>query len=349
MHNFLKMQSVIVPEMIELLQKRYIILRSISLAGPIGRRTLSERLGITERVLRSEAEFLKSRQLIDINTAGMFVTEKGMMLLEEMEEMMRDVYGIRRLEEMAKDFLSIASVKIVPGDSDEAPLVKEELGKACADQLRLFLNAQSTIAVTGGTTMAYTADMLTADMGENRDLMFVPARGGIGEDVKSQANVICATMAEKTGGSYRVLYVPDQVGREAYDLLLKEPAVMEILTVIKTADIVIHGIGDALTMAKRRRTPEVVLKEILQKNAVGEAFGYYFDENGEIVHKVPTIGIQMSDLHNGRHVIAAAGGKSKAKAIKSYMKSAPRNTVLITDEGAVRELLKGTSYKDDTF
>ncbi|MBS4223045.1 sugar-binding transcriptional regulator [Lederbergia citrea] len=341
MHTFLKTQSQIVPDMLEVMQKRYQILRSIRLTEPVGRRTLAEMLGTTERILRSEAEFLKSRQLIDIKTAGMMVTSKGNRLLLELDEMMREITGIKQLERRLKEILHIAEVVIVPGDSDETPLVKEEIGKACAEKLYSSFSDEDIIAVTGGTTMACTAEMLSAHMGEDRNLLFVPARGGIGEDVKNQANVICATMAEKTGGSHRVLYVPDQVGREVYESLLKEPAITEILSIIKSAKIVLHGIGDAITMAGRRRTNEATMKKIIEEKAVGEAFGYYFNENGEIVHKVPTIGIQISDLHDGRVVIAAAGGKSKAKAIKSYMKSAPHSTILITDEGAANEFLKG--------
>lgn len=349
MHDFLKIQSKLVPDLLAVMQKRYHILRSIRLTEPVGRRTLAEMLGMTERVLRSEAEYLKAQQLIDVKTAGMMVTEKGNKLLAELDEMMSELSGIRQLEQQLKELLGISEVIIVPGDSDEASLVKEDLGKACAAQLKKSLSKDNIIAVTGGTTMACAAEMLTDEIGENQKLLFVPARGGIGEDVKNQANVICATMAEKTGGSHRVLYVPDQVGREVYESLMKEPAIIEILQIIKSANIVLHGIGDAITMAGRRRTSEAVMEKIIKENAVGEAFGYYFNENGEIVHKVPTIGIQISDLYSGREVIAAAGGKSKAKAIKSYMKSAPHTTILITDEGAARELLEGASLKDVTF
>ncbi|MBS4208425.1 sugar-binding domain-containing protein [Bacillus sp. FJAT-50079] len=344
MDTILKIQSKIVPDMLVIMQKRYQILRSIFLAQPVGRRTLAEMLGMTERTLRSEVEFFKTQQLIHVKAAGMTITKKGTILLHDLDDMMREIFGIKQLEQNLIEYLAITDVVIVPGDSDETPLVKEELGKACAERLKTSLHTDNIIAVTGGTTMACAAEMLTSDMSAGKRLLFVPARGGIGEDVKNQANVICATMAEKSGGSHRVLYVPDQVGREVYESLLKEPAIKEILQTIKSANIVLHGIGDALTMAGRRRSSAAVMKKVIEENAVGEAFGYYFNENGEIVHKVPTIGIQISDLHSGRQVIAAAGGKSKAKAIKAYMKSAPQNTVLITDEGAARMLLEGTSY-----
>ncbi|MBS4219418.1 hypothetical protein KHA96_13915 [Bacillus sp. FJAT-49711] len=343
MHSFLKIQTQIVPDMLSVMQKRYQILRSIRLTEPVGRRTLADMLGLTERVLRSEAEFLKARQLITIKTAGMMVTPKGAKLLLELDEMMREITGISKMEQSLKSLLGISNVVVVPGDSDETPLVKEEIGKAAADKLIGYLGKDNVIAVTGGTTMACTAEMLSGNMGDGRKLLFVPARGGIGEDVKNQANVICATMAEKTGGTHRVLYVPDEVGLEVYQSLLKEPAIIEVLNMIKSANIVVHGIGDALTMAGRRRTNKAAMKKIIEENAVGEAFGYYFNENGEIVHKVPTIGMQISDLHDKPIVLAAAGGKSKAKAIKAYLKSAPKTTVLITDEGAALEVLKGHS------
>lgn len=349
MHSLLKIQKKIVPDLIAVMQKRYQILRSIRLTEPVGRRTLAEMLGMTERVLRTEAEFLKNSKLIDVKTAGMTVTESGHVLLLELEEMMQEMSGIRELEHSLEKLLGLTDVIIIPGDSDETPLVKEELGKACAHHLKSCLALENIIAVTGGTTMASTAEMLSPEMGEGRKLLFVPARGGIGEDVKNQANVICATMGERTGGVHRVLYVPDQVGREAYESLMREPTIIEVFSMIKSANIVLHGIGDAITMAKRRRTSEAGMKEIIEKNAVGEAFGYYFNEKGEIVHKVPTIGLQHSDLQNIPHIIAVAGGKSKAKAIKAYMKSAPASTLLVTDEGAARELLKGASLEDGDF
>jgi central glycolytic genes regulator len=105
--------------------------------------------------------------------------------------------------------------------------------------------------------------------------------------------------------------------------------------------MVLHGIGDAITMAERRSTSPEDMEKIIRRNAVGEAFGYYFNEAGEIVHKVLTIGLQLDDLTEVDTIIAVAGGASKAKAIRAYMKQAPRSTILITDEGAAKKLVQG--------
>ena len=92
-------------------------------------------------------------------------------------------------------------------------------------------------------------------------------------------------------------------------------------------------------MAERRNTPKEDLKKIEENEAVAEAFGYYFDRHGEVIHKVHSVGIQLEDLDSIPNIIAVAGGSSKADAIEAYFKK-PRNTVLITDEGAAKQLGK---------
>ena len=74
------------------------------------------------------------------------------------------------------------------------------------------------------------------------------------KNVKNQANTICSKMAERTGSKHRVLYVPDQVSKEMYKSMIKDPEIHEVLSLIKSANLVLHGIGDAITMAERRKT-----------------------------------------------------------------------------------------------
>lgn len=339
MYSLIELQKKLLPDMLSIMQKRYQILRSIHFMEPVGRRTLAQALGLSERVLRSEVEFLNEQKLIMIKTSGMSVSQQGLSVLQGLEGMMREISGINEMEKSLKEVLNLQEVVIVPGDSDETPWVKQELGRACAKRMKKRLVGENIIAVAGGTTMAAVADSLTADFGGDAKLLFVPARGGIGEDVKNEANSICAKMAENTGSKHRVLYVPDQVSKEVYQSIVKEPVIKDVLNLIKQANMVLHGIGDANVMAKRRNTKEEDMKIITMGQAVGEAFGYYFNEAGEVVHKVPTVGLKLNDLSTIEHVLAVAGGSSKAKAIKACMKSATKSTVLITDEGAAKKIL----------
>jgi central glycolytic genes regulator len=271
---------------------------------------------------------------------GMSLTSEGKNLLEDLEGFMREVKGIDVMELELKHRLGFKKVIIVPGDSDESPMVKGELGKACAVCMKKLLSGKNIIAVTGGSTMAAVAERLLPELTQ-KEILFVPARGGVGEDVQNQANTICSIMSRNTHSKHRVFYVPDQVSTEIYESLIKEPDIEEVLKLIKSASMVLHGIGDAITMAERRRTNPEILGKLENGRAVGEAFGYYFNEEGEIVHKVLTIGLQLEDLAHIPNVIAVAGGNSKAKAMKAYLKQAPASTILITDEGAAKKLLKG--------
>jgi central glycolytic genes regulator len=337
MQSLIEAQKKLLPDLLEVMQKRYRILHYISLMQPVGRRVLSNSLGISERVLRSEVQFLKEQNLLIISSVGMSLTQEGTELLHTLEDVMREVLGLKDLEAKLKQKLHIEEVIVVAGNSDLSPWVKKEMGRACVTCMKERLTNGDIVAVTGGTTLAAVAEMMTPDTKLN-NILFVPARGGLGEDVKNQANTICARMAEKALGNYRLLHVPDHLSREAYESLIEEPTVKEVLELIKSCCMVVHGIGDAVTMAERRKTSKEDMEKIKARHAVAEAFGYYFNEAGEVVHKVKTVGIQLEDLPRVEHVIAVAGGSSKAKAIQAYMKRAP-HSILITDEGAARALL----------
>src|SRR5699024_898693 len=124
-----------------------------------------------------------------------------------------------------------------------------------------------------------------------------------------------------------------------------EPSIAETLNKIKQANIVLHGIGNALEMAKRRQTETETYTKLENSQAIAEAFGYYFDQSGEVVHKVKTVGLQLTDLNATDYVITVAGGKTKAQAIERFMKQ-DKSDVLIIDEAATIEILQNNKlYK----
>lgn len=336
MKSLVKLQTKLVPDLLKVMRQRYYILQSVYSFEPIGRRALAEKLNATERQVRSEIDFLHQQGLLEVTSKGMYLSKEGKLLLEQMAEFMREITGLSMLEERIREKLKVEEVVIVPGDSDTYEQVKREMGKACVTILKKVVKKPSTIAVTGGTTMAAVAEVMSP---LQQKCLFLPARGGVGEKVENQANGIAAQMAQKAKGDYRLLYVPDPLSETAYHSLVHEPSIQNTLEQLKTANIVIHGIGDALTLAKRRNTDAETVERLVREKAMGEAFGYYFDEDGNIVHKVRTLGIHLEDLEAMDAVISVAGGRSKAKAITSFLKQRKTN-VLITDEGAAKEILQ---------
>ena len=340
MKSIIDIQKRLLPDLVEIMQKRYRILRYIQMLQPVGRRSLAQNLQMTERVLRSEIDFLKTQNLVSVSNSGMTLTEEGKIILDNLEHIIKEFSSVPDIEKTLAKNLQLQNCIVVPGNSDESEWVKSKLGKVTVQNLKEVIQDGNIISVTGGSTLVAIANSLTPEFGE-KNLMFVPARGGIGSDIKYQANTICEIMANKSGSNHMVLYVPDQVTKELYDSFIQEDSIREVLLKIKSANIVIHGIGDAMTMANRRKSPAQELQKLKKENAVAESFGYYFDENGKVIQKVQTIGLQLEDLEKIPIIFAVAGGASKAKAIKSYMKIAPKQTVLITDESAALEMLKG--------
>ena len=81
MNRLLEAQKKLLPDLLTVMQKRYDILQYIRLAEPIGRRSLATSLGLSERILRAEVQFLKEQNLLDVKTSGMMLTSEGHALL----------------------------------------------------------------------------------------------------------------------------------------------------------------------------------------------------------------------------------------------------------------------------
>jgi len=338
MLDLLQVQSKLTPDLLEIMQKRYKILHLISLMQPIGRRSLAQSLGLTERILRAEVDFLKQQGLIEVETIGMRLSDEGLFVLQEVSPFIKKIFGLSELERKLENKLNIHKVIVVSGNADENELTKKEMGKAAAQLLRELVKEKDIVTITGGSTVAEVANMIS-EQPPLSSVLFIPARGGIGEHHEYLANTLVSTMAKKTGGSYRLLHVSDQLSETSYKALLEEAHIQEYLKVLRSAGIVIHGIGDAITMANKRQVPQHILDLLQDKQAVGEAFGYYFDQHGAIIYKMNTIGIRLEDLQTIPHIIAVAGGKSKAKAIQAVLKQ-NYEQILVTDEGAAKEILK---------
>lgn len=336
MKELIHAKKTIFPDLLETMRKRYTVLYTISLFEPIGRRGLVEMTNMPERYIRKEVHLLHNQGLLNVTTRGMSITKEGIDIIEDLQQFIRELTGLTALEDELKMKMDVSRVIIVPGNSDEHSFVKQELGRAVVTYLHEIIQKNVTIAVTGGTTMAAIAEVM--EPFEDALCLFVPARGGVGEKVEHQANTIVAKMAKAEKGDYRLLHVPDPLSETLYHTLMKERSIQEILTLIEKADIVIHSIGEAIAMAKRRKTSVDVLDKLEKERAVSEAFGYYFNKDGKIVHKVRTIGMQLEDLTGVDNVITVAGGTSKAQAIASFMKQ-QKSTILITDEAAAQEMV----------
>lgn len=336
MNKLFKIQQKIVPEIVAKAQQRYNILRSIYYNQPIGRRALARILGLSERSIRNDLEFFEKNALIEINPRGTQITRIGERFLIELDQYIKELRDISNLEEKLEKILNIKEVKLVNGALPTGDL-KAEIGRLASQLLSQKIENGDILAVTGGTTLAQVAAEMSYNT-EARDVTVVPGRGGLGEKVEIQANTIAAEIAKKLGGNYQLLHIPDNMSAENIYRILKEPTIKKTLEILKKANILIHGVGTAEDMALRRGMKESEIKELTDLGAVGEAFGFYFNQNGDIVYSTKSVGLSLEELQKIEEVIVVAGGENKAEAIVSAV-SAKYQDILITDEITARKII----------
>lgn len=338
MEDLLKIQQKLIPEVIEIMTKRYLVLREISLSGPIGRRALANNLQNSERIIRTETELLKQQGLIDVASKGMTITQEGQQLLKDLKDAMRDVIGINQLQEEIRQYLGIKKVILIPGSYDNNHSLIKDIGSQAAKYFLDIIKDNDIVSIAGGSTMLEFARSIKSDKKYN-SITVVPARGSMGLDVETQSNNVVAEVSKNIHSNYKLLNVPDQLCEESIKMLTQEPEIKSTLELIDNSDVLVFGVGRADEMVERRKLSDEIAKNIMDKKAVGEAFGHYFNKKGEIVYKLNTVGIDMKSFKNKRETIAVFAGRKKAEAFISISKI-NKNIVLITDEESAKEILK---------
>ncbi len=342
--DILRLQIRIVPELVEVLEKRYSMLRCIYYNQPIGRRVLANKLQLGERIIRTETGFLNDQNLINISAAGMTVTKDGEEIIEKLREFLIETRDISGIEEKLKVAMAVKKVIIAPGDSDTDYSVLREIAKEAASYLKNVLKSDDILGITGGTTVKEVVDSIVSN-NQYKNVMVVPLRGGMGRKVETQANTLASVLAGKLGGSYKMLHIPDNLSHEVMESLMKEDEISETVKVIQNASIMLYGIGNAEHMAKKRGLSENKIQRIKSLGAVGEAYGCYFNEKGEVVYSSPSLAMSIKDIKKDILHLAVAGGKKKAKAILSTCRG-NGNGVLFIDEAAAEEILKLLSFEN---
>ncbi|PIC69483.1 hypothetical protein CSV77_13160 [Sporosarcina sp. P16b] len=266
--SFYEAQLALIPELPLLIEQRYHMLKLIKASGPVGRRTLSSVSGYSERETRTMLDLLKEQELVHIAKEGVSTTEKGIEVLFALHDTMEERSGRRQLANELAERLGILKVHVVEGNSDDSPLTKKLLGMQAAKQFRSRITGNEIVAVTGGSSVAAIPSFMQQD--ELPDVQFIAARGGVGEEIGLQANMIAASFAEACHATYKAFYYPDTLSEEAHAVFQHEPAAKEMLELYSRTDCVIHGVGNATKMAVLRNSPEEEQQILRDRQAKGD-------------------------------------------------------------------------------
>jgi len=346
MQDELKFLNRMAPDLMSDIGRRAQVLTSIESMQPVGRRALAARLNLPEREVRAAASALKEQGLITMDAAGMQLTPQAIEVLSGARDLSRAMFGLTRLEQSLSQLLHVPHVVVVAGNADADPQVLREVGRAAAHRVHRLMQSGMTLAVAGGQTMSEMAHGMQSTTPMN--VMVVPARGGMGSNVETQANTVAAEIARRVGGHHRVMHLPDSLDASALQEMMKLAEVRETLELLQRTDLVVHGIGRADVMAQRRHLTVENMDLLKKKRAVGEAFGDFFDFEGRTVLQANTVSVGLGKHHKDSLMVAVAAGDKKAEAIIASTRHEKHDS-LITDEAAARKIVALLSGLDAAY
>ncbi len=322
------MLADVAPDLAAALSRRALVLSRVAASQPVGRRALASSLSLSEREVRCEADMLREHGLITLDASGMRMTQKGMDALPAAQAISRGVLGLTALSQALQDALCIPHVTVT---EDE-----ESVGHAAARRLQKLLSPGMTIAVAGGRTMREMA--LSVQTARAMNVMVVPARGGVGSAVDTQASTVASLLSKALGGHFRPLHLPDSIEHGALMDMCHLPEVRETLELLQRADVIAAGVGRADVTAAQRALSKDAQQELLSRGAVGEALGDFFDGEGRVLHATSSFSRDLGVRKPGCVTLAAAAGESKARAILAMTKWRALDS-LIVDESAAKAML----------
>ncbi len=315
---------------------RALMMERIQASEPIGRRSLADALALPEREVRKAADALKAEGLITLTASGMQLTPAGRSLMPDILAICQIFSGLHQVEDELKLALGLAGVTVVPGDSDQDPHVLRSLGQAVAAAVRRYVRDGMILAVSGGTTMTAAARAMEPMA---QGLTVVPARGGFGSLAETQADAVASEMARRMGAACRLMHLPEGMDQETLSKAAKLPGVADTLRMMRSADMIIYGVGRADETAEKRGLEPGLMKLLDEKQAVGEVLGDFICADGQVVYRSATLSADLlADKPDATRIVVASGSR-KALAILASVRSRPPH-VLVLDEGAARAMLE---------
>ncbi len=238
--------------------------------------------------------------------------------------------------------------------------VREEVGAAAA----VYFEKVTANGMRVGLSCGYTLYQTVRALRERRfrDLALYPLSGeSTLKLVDISPNTLVGMMAAKYRPHVAAYALPVQhlaslreVERERRRLL-RDPEIRRIYEAAQSVDVALVGIGQIAEQTpgfcSLAESYGVSVRRLRQLGVVGEINYQPFDAGGQIVdhpelrilmHRVLSVDsgrLQALSRRDDRYVIAVAGGRAKAEAVRGAVRGRFMN-VLVTDEDVASALLK---------
>jgi len=250
---------------------------------------------------------------------------------------------ILELEEALKNRFALKKVRVVEVFSDQGELVRKSVGEAGFRLLSELVKPGDKIGIAYGRTLYQL--VLFARPINCPNLGVVQLMGGLS---RISADVVATEIPRRLANilDAQVYYLmapaftKDQTTRDA---ILQDENVQATLR--EKIDIALVGIGNLSPEATLIRTETITQaehQELLDKKAVGDVCGIYFDVQGRIIDfpgNQRKIARSLEDLKKIPFVVGIAGGLDKTQAILGALRGGLVNA-LVVDKITAERLLK---------
>ena len=248
-------------------------------------------------------------------------------------------------EHQLKTKYNLADAHVAPV-SQQADEVQQLIGNSLGQYLSILLadSAIKHFGMSWGATLNYAMNYMKP---LNRpDLEIVSVMGCLTR--ASDLNIIESTrlLANLCNAQKSYFTAPLYAGSpESRDIILAQDVFREMIERIRQVDALAMTLGDMSTLSNLIRDGlpvPVTANDLNDAGAVGDALGYYLDQNGQAVRHMingRVIGINLDDLRAIPNVILAAGGQHKVPILRAFLKLKLVDT-LITDQATAQMLIE---------
>jgi DNA-binding transcriptional regulator LsrR (DeoR family) len=243
--------------------------------------------------------------------------------------------------------LRLQAVYVAPARVTDASIASRAAALMAARMLPRLLPLQGVVGFSGGFTVSQLAVALEPMPGA--DLTIVPLQGSWVEGgLHLHNDQVCRDAANRLQARALSLPAPMVVERaDTRDALLRDRSIRPVTARWSELDVAVVGVGGT-PGDERLDYPSVmgllsheVQAELQREDVVGDLCAHMFDVHGRFVeHEVSrrTLSISVDELRRVPHVVAVAGGVSKAISLLGAVRTGiPR--VLITDQLTAERLL----------
>ncbi len=237
---------------------------------------------------------------------------------------------------------SLEGCVVIPKATEKTNL-SERLGVAAARVLFTMLDPSDVIAVAWGKTVLSAAQSIPRSNFEN--LTVVQVVGSFHSTVKFSPEFCTSILANRLNARCMNFLAPAILtSKQLRDELLKEEVLINQFNAIKSARIIVFGIGELdpeSTVVSTGFLKEPVIKNYLKKGAIGTILGRMIDQNGEQIYTEMDdrmIGVTLGEIKDIPCRLAVAGGPQKVEVVRATLKG-KYPTHLVTDYETATALL----------